>query len=108
MVGTFETRIHRQGDGWGLTGRKYYTTGSLYADWIDVVGTGEAGEETSVVVAAKGPGVTIADDWDGFGQRLTASGTATFTEAPPSASRCPPRCASPTGRPSSRRSTSRR
>jgi alkylation response protein AidB-like acyl-CoA dehydrogenase len=82
VVGTFETRIHRQGDGWRLTGRKYYTTGSLYADWIDVVGTGEDGEETSVVVAAKGPGVTIADDWDGFGQRLTASGTATFTEAP--------------------------
>jgi alkylation response protein AidB-like acyl-CoA dehydrogenase len=82
VVGTFETRIHRQGDGWGLTGRKYYTTGSLYADWIDVVGTGEAGEETSVVVAAKGPGVTIEDDWDGFGQRLTASGTATFTQAP--------------------------
>lgn len=81
-VGTFATRIHRLGDGWGLTGQKYYTTGSLYADWIDVVGTGEAGEETSVVVAARGPGVTIQDDWDGFGQRLTASGTATFAQAP--------------------------
>ena len=81
-VGTFETRIHRSGAGWGLTGKKYYTTGSLFADWIDVVGTGEAGEETSVVVPAKAPGVEILDDWDGFGQRLTASGTALFEDAP--------------------------
>lgn len=81
-VGSFDTRIHRSGTGWGLTGRKYYTTGSLYADWIDVVGTGEAGEETSVVVAARGPGVEVIDDWDGFGQRLTASGTALFEDAP--------------------------
>ncbi|SFH12513.1 monooxygenase [Methylobacterium gossipiicola] len=81
-VGTFETRIHRSGTRWGLTGRKYYTTGSLFADWIDVVGTGEAGEETSVVVPAKAPGVEIVDDWDGFGQRLTASGTALFEDAP--------------------------
>ena len=82
VVGTFETRIHRRGDGWALTGRKYYTTGSLFADWIDVVGTGEAGEETSVVVSARAPGVAILDDWDGFGQRLTASGTATFADVP--------------------------
>lgn len=81
-VGTFETRIHRSGARWGLTGRKYYTTGSLFADWIDVVGTGEAGEETSVVVPAKAPGVEVVDDWDGFGQQLTASGTALFEDAP--------------------------
>lgn len=81
-VGTFETSIHRSGARWGLTGQKYYTTGSLFADWIDVVGTGEAGEETSVVVPAKAPGVEVIDDWDGFGQRLTASGTALFEDAP--------------------------
>ena len=80
-VGSFATRIHRSGEGWGLTGQKYYTTGSLFADWIDVVGSGEAGEETSVVVPARGPGVEVIDDWDGFGQRLTASGTALFDDA---------------------------
>lgn len=81
-VGTFATRIHRSGARWGLTGKKDYTTGSLFADWIDVVGTGESGEETSVVVPAKAPGVEVIDDWDGFGQRLTASGTALFEDAP--------------------------
>lgn len=80
-VGWFDTRIERTGTGWSLTGRKYYTTGSLFADWIDVVGTGPDGEATSVVVRAQGPGVAIADDWDGFGQQLTASGTAVFDGA---------------------------
>lgn len=80
-VGTFETRIHRRGAGWGVTGRKFYTTGSLFADWIDVVGTGPDGEETSAVVAATDPGVEIIDDWDGFGQRLTASGSTLFDGA---------------------------
>ncbi len=80
-VGVFETRIHRSGAGWGVTGRKFYTTGSLFADWIDVVGTGPDGEETSAIVAAKGPGLEIVDDWDGFGQRLTASGSTVFDDA---------------------------
>jgi alkylation response protein AidB-like acyl-CoA dehydrogenase len=30
----------------------------------------------------KRPGVEIVDDWDGFGQKLTASGGATFTDVP--------------------------
>lgn len=81
-VGTFLTRIRRHEGGWRLTGRKYYTTGSLYADWIDVTGLDEAGEEVAVIVPAKGPGVEVVDDWDGFGQKLTASGTAIFDDAP--------------------------
>ncbi len=80
-VGTFLTRIHRRDRRWRLTGRKYYTTGSLYADWIDVTGLDEAGEEVAVIVPAKGPGVEVVDDWDGFGQTLTASGTAIFHDA---------------------------
>jgi alkylation response protein AidB-like acyl-CoA dehydrogenase len=42
----------------------------------------DADETVSAVVAAKAPGVVIVDDWDGFGQKLTASGRATFTEVP--------------------------
>ncbi|MDQ0850530.1 alkylation response protein AidB-like acyl-CoA dehydrogenase [Arthrobacter sp. B3I9] len=33
------------------------------------------------VVNAHQPGVTHSDDWDGFGQRTTGSGTSTFTDA---------------------------
>jgi alkylation response protein AidB-like acyl-CoA dehydrogenase len=42
----------------------------------------DADETVSAVVAAKAPGVEIVDDWDGFGQRLTVSGGATFTDVP--------------------------
>jgi alkylation response protein AidB-like acyl-CoA dehydrogenase len=41
-----------------------------------------ADETVSAVIGAKAPGVEIVDDWDGFGQKLTASGGATFTDVP--------------------------
>jgi alkylation response protein AidB-like acyl-CoA dehydrogenase len=65
-----------------LNGAKFYTTGSIFADWIDVGAVNDADETVSVVVPARAPGVDIVDDWDGFGQRLTGSGTATFTNVP--------------------------
>lgn len=34
-----------------------------------------------MIVPAKGPGIEVLDDWDGFGQTLTASGTAIFDDA---------------------------
>ncbi|WP_240614934.1 acyl-CoA dehydrogenase family protein [Arthrobacter ruber] len=62
-----------------LTGTKYYSTGSLYADWI----AGSAvrdGERVGYAVRATAPGVERIDDWDGFGQRLTGSGTTHYTD----------------------------
>jgi len=38
----------------------------------------EAGGAVTAAVPVRAPGVTIVDDWDGFGQALTASGTVTF------------------------------
>lgn len=67
------------GDTQTLTGTKYYSTGSLYADWI----AGSAvrdGERVGYAVRATAPGVDRIDDWDGFGQRLTGSGTTRFTD----------------------------
>ncbi|MFC9996879.1 acyl-CoA dehydrogenase family protein [Nocardia sp. NPDC127526] len=71
------TALRREGDEYLLSGRKYYTTGSLYADWLNVLVV-EEGEFVSALVPRRSAGVTILDDWDGFGQRLTASGTAVF------------------------------
>lgn len=65
-----------------VTGAKYYTTGSLFADWIDIGASGEDGQSLSAVVSRHAPGVNVIDDWDGFGQILTASGTTTFADAP--------------------------
>ncbi|MCG7634314.1 acyl-CoA dehydrogenase family protein [Gordonia McavH-238-E] len=62
-----------------VNGEKYYSTGSLYADWIITTGEGPAGIET-VVLPAAADGLDLVDDWDGFGQRLTASGTTRFRD----------------------------
>jgi alkylation response protein AidB-like acyl-CoA dehydrogenase len=60
-----------------VDGTKYYSTGTLYADWI-IVSLLDGEERVSVAVPTNAPGVTRIDDWDGFGQRLTGSGTTKF------------------------------
>ncbi|MBB3609415.1 monooxygenase [Rhizobium sp. BK602] len=79
-VGTFSTKLTRNGDHWLLNGAKYYTTGSLFADWINLGGNDENGEPIGALVPRQAPGVEVVDDWDGFGQSLTASGTALFSD----------------------------
>lgn len=71
------TTLSETGDGLRLDGRKYYTTGSIYADWIDLSAR-HGDEDAQVVVATREAGVESIDDWRGFGQRLTGSGTTTF------------------------------
>jgi alkylation response protein AidB-like acyl-CoA dehydrogenase len=63
-----------------VTGTKYYTTGSIYADWIDL--SVKDGDDTVLVtVSTHQDGVASVDDWDGFGQELTGSGTTRFDRA---------------------------
>ncbi|MEM5421947.1 acyl-CoA dehydrogenase family protein [Paraburkholderia ferrariae] len=64
-----------------LDGEKYYSTGALYADWLSVAAHDDESDLT-LVIAANSPGVSRLDDWDGFGQRLTASGTTRFESVP--------------------------
>ncbi|KAA0120389.1 acyl-CoA dehydrogenase family protein [Mycolicibacterium sp. P9-22] len=75
------TTVQTDGDHFAVTGAKFYATGSLYADWLDVLGRGDDGELLTALVRADDPGVTLVDDWDGFGQRTTASGTARYESA---------------------------
>lgn len=63
-----------------LNGRKFYSTGSLFADWIQTTASLDTGGTANVLVPASAPGVTRIDDWDGFGQRLTGSGTTLFED----------------------------
>ncbi|MFY1662774.1 acyl-CoA dehydrogenase family protein [Pseudomonas sp. Pseu.R1] len=65
--------------GWRLNGEKYYCTGTLYADWIAAVAL-DGDDFVSLAVPTDAPGVTVEDDWDGFGQRLTGSGTTRFKD----------------------------
>jgi alkylation response protein AidB-like acyl-CoA dehydrogenase len=76
------TRVH-EADGRKLvSGTKYYSTGSLYADYIRVAVADDEGNRWFAVVPARHPGVTHAEDWDGIGQRLTGSGTTVFADVP--------------------------
>jgi len=62
---------------WVLNGQKYYCTGTIYADWVAAAAV-DGEEHVSVAVPTTAPGVTREDDWDGFGQRMTGSGTTRF------------------------------
>lgn len=77
----FSTRVSEKDGGLVVNGQKFYTTGSLFADWVDVGATGLDGAGVVLQVRRDDPGVEIVDDWDGFGQKLTASGTTILTDA---------------------------
>jgi alkylation response protein AidB-like acyl-CoA dehydrogenase len=77
-----ETSVRKapDGSGWLLSGRKFYSTGSLFADWILTTATLDSEHSATVLVPTTEPGVARIDDWDGFGQRLTGSGTTIFDD----------------------------
>lgn len=80
-LGSVSTRLDTTPDGYAISGTKYYTTGSIFADWIDANAMRPDGVEVAALVRRDQPGVTVSDDWDGFGQRLTGSGTTVFDAA---------------------------
>ncbi|RKP56773.1 acyl-CoA dehydrogenase family protein [Pararobbsia silviterrae] len=81
QLSAFSASLLHDGEAWRLNGTKFYTTGSLYAEWISVGATDAEGQPISAVVARTAEGVDVLDDWNGFGQRQTASGTARFVDA---------------------------
>ncbi|MGW0804002.1 SfnB family sulfur acquisition oxidoreductase [Nonomuraea sp. NPDC002799] len=63
-----------------ISGRKVYSTGALFAHWIPVIALDEEEKAHTAFVARDAPGLTVVDDWDGMGQRTTASGTVLLEE----------------------------
>ncbi|MBX5049692.1 SfnB family sulfur acquisition oxidoreductase [Rhizobium lentis] len=74
-VGHYHTRITHDGPGYRINGRKFYSTGVLFADWITIFALDPEDRLTMAFVPKGTEGVEIVDDWDGFGQRTTGSGT---------------------------------
>ncbi|MFI5839170.1 SfnB family sulfur acquisition oxidoreductase [Catenuloplanes sp. NPDC051500] len=74
-VQDYRTRLVRDGDGFVLEGTKHYSTGALFAHWIPVLARGDDEKLHVAYVPADAPGLTVIDDWNGMGQRTTASGT---------------------------------
>ncbi|CAI8763255.1 acyl-CoA dehydrogenase family protein [Pseudomonas chlororaphis] len=73
--GSISARIVRDGAHYRASGSKYYSTGSLYADWVSAVALDENDQPVSFVLPRDRQGLELLDDFDAMGQRLTASGT---------------------------------
>ncbi|POA69362.1 MULTISPECIES: SfnB family sulfur acquisition oxidoreductase [Pseudomonas] len=75
------TRDVQQGrDGYRINGRKFYSTGAIYAQRIPTSVVDENGVQQLAFVPADSQGLNVIDDWSGFGQRTTGSGSVVFEE----------------------------
>ncbi|MGJ7552221.1 SfnB family sulfur acquisition oxidoreductase [Pseudomonas alloputida] len=72
------TRLTRDGAGYRINGRKFYATGALYAQCIPTSVIDDQGRQQLAFVPADSQGLQVIDDWSGFGQRTTGSGSVTF------------------------------
>lgn len=77
VVGQISTQLVRQGDAWQLDGTKHYATGSLFAQYFYVLANTAQGRALALVPLDRA-GVQVIDDWNGMGQRTTASSTVIF------------------------------
>lgn len=75
-----DTLLTPDGDGFRLDGVKYYSTGTLFADAVLVRAADAERRLASVIIPVAREGIEILDDWDGAGQRLTASGTTRYSQ----------------------------
>lgn len=72
------TRLSRDGKGWRINGRKFYSTGAIYAQRIPTSVIDDDGIQQLAFVPADAEGLSVIDDWSGFGQRTTGSGSVVF------------------------------
>ncbi|MCC4909178.1 hypothetical protein [Microbacterium sp. cx-59] len=76
-VGHVATTLTRDEHGLRLDGRKFYSTGTLFADVVSVLAEHDGGQ-VGVLVRTDADGLERIDDWAGFGQRMTGSGSTVF------------------------------
>jgi SfnB family sulfur acquisition oxidoreductase len=70
-----KTRVRRDGDEYVVDGTKFYSTGALFAHFVPVLGLDDERKGWLAYIPKGTPGLNVIDDWSGFGQRTTASGT---------------------------------
>lgn len=73
--GEIATKLQRDGAQFRVTGKKYYSTGTAFSDYARINVQDENDENVSIVIPVSREGLTVVDDWDGMGQRMTASGS---------------------------------
>ncbi len=76
------TRLRHDGARYRIDGRKFYATGALYAQRIPTLAVDDDGIAQLAFVPRQAPGLQVIDDWTGFGQRTTGSGSVVFDNVP--------------------------
>ncbi|MEX3634533.1 SfnB family sulfur acquisition oxidoreductase [Paraburkholderia sp. BR14320] len=74
------TRLRATQDGLRLDGKRFYSTGALFAHRVPARATDDEGCAVQVWVPRDAAGLSVVDDWNSFGQRTTASGTVIFDQ----------------------------
>ena len=74
------TRLRTTADGLRLDGRRFYSTGALFAHRVPTRAIDDEGRAVQVWVPRDAPGLSVIDDWSSFGQRTTASGSVVFDQ----------------------------
>ena len=75
-----QTTLIPSENGYLIQGEKFYCTGSLFAHRIPTLVVDESGREFLAFVQRDSQGLELIDDWSGFGQRTTGSGTVKFNQ----------------------------
>lgn len=74
------TLLRKTEQGYEISGEKFYCTGSLFAHRIPTLVKDEHNREFLVFVPREKQGLEITDDWTGFGQKTTGSGSVKFNQ----------------------------
>ncbi|WP_343682850.1 SfnB family sulfur acquisition oxidoreductase [Acinetobacter baylyi] len=77
---TLQTTLTLRNSEYYLDGEKFYSTGSIFAHWLAIKAIHPKGHVVLVVVEHDSSGIEIINDWNGFGQRTTASGTVKLNQ----------------------------
>lgn len=70
-----QTTLTLQNGQYLLNGEKFYSTGTSFADWLAIRALHPDGYTVLTIIDRHAAGVKVINDWNGFGQRTTASGT---------------------------------
>lgn len=72
---TLSTTLSVKDGRYYIDGKKFYSTGSSFAHWLAIKAIHPEGHVVLTIVNSQATGVEVVDNWDGFGQRTTSSGT---------------------------------
>lgn len=76
------TALRKGPGGWTIHGQKFYATGALFAQRIPTSVVDEQGVQHMAFLPRDAEGLEVIDDWSGFGQRTTGSGSVLLHNVP--------------------------